>query len=88
MIRISVQDNVLSVKDTGIGIPKESIPKIWERFYKTDLSRGRDKRGTGLGLSIVKAIMDSFQQQCGCQNYDNGVAFWFTLEADGKTEEA
>ena len=36
----------------------------------------------------IKAIMDSFQQQCGCQNYDNGVAFWFTLEADGKTEEA
>ena len=44
----------VSVKDTGIGIPKDSLKKIWERFYKTDLSRGKDKKGTGLGLSIVK----------------------------------
>ena len=49
----------VSVKDTGIGIPKESIKKIWERFYKTDLSRGKDKKGTGLGLSIVKEIIQS-----------------------------
>lgn len=47
----------ISVKDTGIGIPKDSLKKIWERFYKTDLSRGKDKRGTGLGLSIVKEII-------------------------------
>lgn len=51
-------------------------------------SENKEYGGSGIGLSIVKAIMDSFQQQCGCQNYDNGVAFWFTLEADGKTEEA
>ena len=37
----------VSVKDTGIGIPRDSIKKIWDRFYKTDLSRGKDKRGTG-----------------------------------------
>lgn len=49
----------VSVKDTGIGIPKESIKKIWERFYKTDLSRGKDKKGTGLGLAIVKEIVQS-----------------------------
>ncbi|MCD8083310.1 MAG: HAMP domain-containing histidine kinase [Clostridiales bacterium] len=47
----------VSVKDTGIGIPKDSVKKIWERFYKTDQSRGRDKKGTGLGLSIVKEII-------------------------------
>ena len=41
----------ISVKDHGIGIPKDSLSKIWERFYKSDLSRGKDKRGTGLGLS-------------------------------------
>ena len=46
----------ISVKDTGIGIPKDSIKKIWERFYKTDLSRGKDKRGTGLGLSIAQSL--------------------------------
>lgn len=47
----------VSVKDTGIGIPKEDQKMIWERFYKSDLSRGRDKKGTGLGLSIVKEII-------------------------------
>ena len=44
----------ISVKDTGIGIPKDSIKKVWDRFYKSDYSRGKDKKGTGLGLSIVK----------------------------------
>jgi signal transduction histidine kinase len=44
----------ISVKDTGVGIPKESINKIWNRFYKQDISRGKDKKGTGLGLAIVK----------------------------------
>ncbi|WP_290144538.1 ATP-binding protein, partial [uncultured Parasutterella sp.] len=38
-------------------IPKDSIRLIWDRFYKTDLSRGKDKKGTGLGLSIVKHIV-------------------------------
>lgn len=47
----------VSVKDSGIGIPRGSIRKIWDRFYKTDTSRGRDKTGTGLGLSIVKEII-------------------------------
>ena len=49
----------VSVKDTGIGIPKEAIPKIWDRFYKSDLSRGKDKKGTGLGLCIVKEIIQA-----------------------------
>ena len=55
----------VSVKDTGIGIPRDSLKKIWERFYKTDLSRGKDKRGTGLGLSIVREII-----QAHCENID------------------
>lgn len=47
----------ISVKDTGIGIPKEDLNFIWDRFYKSDLSRGKDKKGTGLGLSIAKEII-------------------------------
>lgn len=47
----------VSVKDSGIGIPKEDQKMIWDRFYKSDLSRGKDKKGTGLGLSIVKEII-------------------------------
>ena len=50
----------ISVKDFGIGIPKKSLNQIWERFYKTDLSRGKDKKGTGLGLAIVKEIIEQF----------------------------
>ena len=51
-----------SVKDTGIGIPKNDQGKIWERFYKSDLSRGKDKKGTGLGLSIVKEIIQAHDE--------------------------
>ena len=47
----------VSVKDFGVGIPKDSIKRIWSRFYKTDSSRGKDKKGTGLGLSIVREII-------------------------------
>ncbi len=47
----------VSVKDTGVGIPKEDLKLIWTRFYKSDSSRGKDKKGTGLGLSIVKEII-------------------------------
>lgn len=49
----------VSVKDTGIGIPRDSIKKIWDRFYKSDLSRGKDKKGTGLGLAIVREVIQS-----------------------------
>ena len=49
----------VSVKDTGIGIPAKSQQRIWERFYKTDLSRGKDKRGVGLGLAIVREIIQA-----------------------------
>lgn len=76
-----------TVFNTGDPIPEEDLDKVWVKFFKVDKARTREYGGSGIGLSIVKAIMDSFHQQCGCQNYDNGVAFWFTLEADGKTEE-
>lgn len=70
----------VSVKDTGIGIPKESLNKIWDRFYKTDLSRGKDKKGTGLGLSIVKEIIQAHDENINCISTEGvGTEFIFTL---------
>ena len=70
----------ISVKDTGIGIPKDSQKKIWERFYKTDLSRGKDKRGTGLGLAIVREIISAHNENINVISTEGvGTEFIFTL---------
>lgn len=70
----------VSVKDNGIGIPKDSLSKIWERFYKTDLSRGKDKKGTGLGLSIVKDVINAHGENINVTStVDVGTEFTFTL---------
>lgn len=66
--------------NTGEPIPQESIPHIWEKFYKVDKARTREYGGSGIGLSIVKAIMESMNQSYGVDNYTNGVAFWFELD--------
>lgn len=72
---------LLSVKDYGIGIPKDSLQLIWDRFYKTDLSRGKDKKGTGLGLSIVKEIIHSHGEHINVISTEGvGTEFIFTLK--------
>lgn len=72
----------VSVFNTGEPIPQEDIGKIWIKFYKADKARTREYGGSGIGLSIVKAIMESFHQQCGVINYEDGVEFWFELETE------
>ncbi len=70
----------ISVRDTGIGIPKDSLNKIWERFYKTDASRGKDKSGTGLGLSIVKEILQLHDENINVISTEGvGTEFIFSL---------
>lgn len=70
----------VSVKDHGVGIPRESQKKIWERFYKTDSSRGKDKRGTGLGLAIVKEIIQAHEEHINVISTEGvGTEFTFSL---------
>lgn len=71
---------MISVKDHGIGIPKEAISKVWERFYKTDLSRGKDKKGTGLGLAITKQIIAAHNENIKVVSTEGvGTEFVFSL---------
>ena len=71
---------LVSIKDSGIGIPKEALSHIWERFYKTDLSRGKDKQGSGLGLSIVRKIMQAHGETVEVSSTEGvGTEFTFTL---------
>lgn len=76
---------LISIKDSGIGIPADSIKKIWDRFYKTDLSRGKDKKGTGLGLSIVKEIIQAHNEHINVISTEGvGTEFIFTLPLSKK----
>ncbi len=70
----------ISVKDNGIGIPRSSLSKIWDRFYKTDASRGLDKKGTGLGLAIVKDAVQAHGENINVISTEGvGTEFVFTL---------
>lgn len=83
-IKLSTQEKgdkvFVSVKDYGIGIPKDSIKKVWDRFYKTDASRGKDKKGTGLGLSITKEIIQAHNENINVISTEGvGTEFIFSL---------
>lgn len=71
----------ITVFNSGKPIPEADITKLWDKFYKVDKAHTREYGGNGIGLSIVKAIMESFHQQYGVKNYDNGVEFWFELDS-------
>ena len=78
----------VSVKDQGIGIPKESLNQIWDRFYKTDLSRGKDKKGTGLGLSITREIIRAHGENINVISTEGeGTEFIFTLTLSDINDE-
>lgn len=70
----------VSVKDSGIGIPKEEQKLVFDRFYKSDASRGKDKKGTGLGLSIVKEIIKAHEENINVISTQGvGTEFIFSL---------
>ena len=73
--RVSIQ-----VKDTGIGIPQENLPHIFERFYRVDTSRTRSSGGFGLGLAIVQQIIQAHNGQISVDStVGEGTTFEITL---------
>jgi two-component system phosphate regulon sensor histidine kinase PhoR len=76
------QHILVEISDDGIGIESDHLPRIFERFYRTDAARSRDKGGTGLGLAICKHIIEAHGQSIHVRSTpDVGTTIGFTLEA-------
>ena len=72
----------VSVYNSGNKIADEDIDKLFIKFYKADKARTRDYGGSGIGLSIVAATMDAHGKKYGVYNVDDGVVFYFDLDAN------
>lgn len=92
VLRVTVKENrehkiVVSVYNEGEGIPKEDLPFVFDRFYKSDKSRGLDKSGLGLGLFISKTIMEAHGETIRAQSVPNEYCeFQFTLKKAAEEE--
>ncbi|NLW73737.1 MAG: cell wall metabolism sensor histidine kinase WalK [Clostridiales bacterium] len=83
IMRYKEKKLLISVFNEGQGIPPEDVPFVFERFYKSDKSRGLDKTGVGLGLFIAKTIIQAHNQDIWVKsNYGKNCEFCFTLEED------
>ena len=83
LIRISLSETHGTIRgeieNTGVRVPDDAIPHLFEAFYRADTSRNRNTGGTGLGLYIVRKIMEMHRANYGISNTSNGVLFWFEL---------
>ncbi len=72
---------VLSIVDTGPGIERHHLPRLFERFYRVDPGRSREQGGTGLGLAIVKHLVQGMEGDVGVESGGGGSRFWVRLAA-------
>lgn len=84
--RIEVRNEIIGNKvrvvifNTCDGLSEEHLLRIWNRFYKADESRNREKGGNGIGLSLVKAIMNNYGNNYGVKNVAGGIEFYFEVD--------
>ena len=84
--RIEVRNEIIGNKvrvvifNTCDGLSDEHLLRIWNRFYKADESRNREKGGNGIGLSLVKAIMNNYGNDYGAKNVAGGIEFYFEVD--------
>ncbi|NTU69642.1 cell wall metabolism sensor histidine kinase WalK [bacterium] len=92
-ITISLQDKkdntvVVSVEDTGCGIPKSEIPNLFQKFYQVDSSATREAEGTGLGLYISKQMLEMMNSKIWIESkLDKGTTFYFSLNKAAKSNK-
>jgi two-component system sensor histidine kinase BaeS len=74
-------DVLVSVANTGDGIPADDLPRVFERFYRVEKSRDRAHGGAGIGLAIVKQLIEGAGGRVGAESADGSTRFWFSLPA-------
>ena len=82
LVRQTIENGTVKVEviDHGEGIPTESLPYVWDRYYKVDKNHRRSTVGAGLGLSIVKGVLEAHGAEYGvASTLGEGSDFWFRL---------
>jgi signal transduction histidine kinase len=74
-------DILVSVTNTGEGIPTDDLDRVFERFYRVEKSRDRARGGAGIGLAIVKQLVESVGGRVGAESADGQTRFWFSIPA-------
>ena len=72
-------DVLVSISNTGEGIPADDLPRVFERFYRVEKSRDRARGGAGIGLAIVKQLIEAADGRVGAESRDGLTRFWFSL---------
>ncbi len=74
-------DLLVSIANTGDGIPPDDLDRVFERFYRVEKSRDRARGGAGIGLAIVKQLVEAGGGRVGAESRDGQTRFWFSLPA-------